>query len=267
MTKKFILFFILVSCFFTAQQKMIVNTKLLNVRAGAGTKYEVVDQVASGTSVLVLEKKGNWYRVDLQNGIKGYVNQKFLSLPVQKIMNKKKEGESYGWKFWAILIGLFLFGLFRKRYSSSSTKYSMAENQENETFPRSSTVNSINSDADSESDSNSGYICKCCGQKYKSLHTLTFMSCSRSPTRKHIAFEGGIQKRYICEYCGQENNSLGSLVFHSCSHSPTKKHIPYIGGVQDAYSCKHCGQEYRKLSTLTFMSCHRSPSGKHEPQI
>ena len=113
---------------------MIVNTKLLNVRAGAGTKYEVVDQVASGTSVLVLEKKGNWYRVDLQNGIKGYVNQKFLSLPVQKIMNKKKEGESYGWKFWAILIGLFLFGLFRKRYSSSSTKYSMAENQENETY-------------------------------------------------------------------------------------------------------------------------------------
>lgn len=43
----------------------------------------------------------------------------------------------------------------------------------------------------------SDVICKHCGMQFGNLKSLTSNFCSKSPTKKHEVFEGGIQKEYI----------------------------------------------------------------------
>jgi hypothetical protein len=53
---------------------------------------------------------------------------------------------------------------------------------------------------------------------------------------------------------------------YPCSRSPSKKHVPYEHGVQDYYFCKHCGVKKKKIEYLTdpMYNCNRSPTKKHE---
>lgn len=56
----------------------LVNTNLLNIRAGAGAQYEKVAQpLKQNAQVDILEEKGNWYKVKTE--IEGWVSKKFIT--------------------------------------------------------------------------------------------------------------------------------------------------------------------------------------------
>ena len=51
----------------------------VNLRAGAGTQYEILGQAEKGTSYVILEKKGDWYKTYYRNKI-AYVYASYASV-------------------------------------------------------------------------------------------------------------------------------------------------------------------------------------------
>jgi len=70
---------------------------------------------------------------------------------------------------------------------------------------------------------------------------------------------------FICEYCGVQYSDLRTMINSACAKSPTKKHVPFEGGVRAEYICKHCGVKYRDFRTLINSACSKSPTKKHLP--
>ncbi|NIZ40357.1 hypothetical protein PVA45_02370 [Entomospira entomophila] len=70
------------------------------------------------------------------------------------------------------------------------------------------------------------FYCECCGTKYSSVAQLTNSGCSKSPTKKHVLYEGSEKAQYTCKYCGTKYSSIAQLTNSGCSKSPTKKHVP-----------------------------------------
>lgn len=71
---------------------LYINVDSANVRSGATTSYKVVATLAKNTAVKVIDQHTNnngelWYRLDLNNGLKGWISSSLLSTkPVE--MNK-----------------------------------------------------------------------------------------------------------------------------------------------------------------------------------
>jgi N-acetylmuramoyl-L-alanine amidase len=57
----------------TASRSAVVTGSTVNVRGGPGTTNSIINQVAQGDSLPVLEQSGDWFRVKLQNGSTGWV--------------------------------------------------------------------------------------------------------------------------------------------------------------------------------------------------
>lgn len=56
-----------------------VNTRVLNLRSGASTKYSVINKLYSGNKVKILSSKSNgWYKVELSSGITGWCDGEYL---------------------------------------------------------------------------------------------------------------------------------------------------------------------------------------------
>lgn len=55
------------------------NGSRLNVRSGPGTKFKVINTLANGTSLTVLESSGNWRRIKAFNGVTGWVSNNYLA--------------------------------------------------------------------------------------------------------------------------------------------------------------------------------------------
>jgi hypothetical protein len=73
------------------------------------------------------------------------------------------------------------------------------------------------------------YYCKYCGQKYSSVFLLTNAGCFKSPTKKHVLYEGAKKSQYVCKYCGTKSNTIVSLTGSShCLKSPNKWHEPAL---------------------------------------
>ena len=119
------------------QQTKYVDTEELNIRAGAGTKYEVVDKISQGQKVTVLSDQGKWSEIELENGQKGFVSTKFLSDTQNSSSQSSDKNNS--WISYLIVIGLVLFGLYKvKKFfsglfsgssSSSSSQRSTSTNK------------------------------------------------------------------------------------------------------------------------------------------
>lgn len=62
-----------------AQKTKYVDAELLNVRSGAGTKYDVIYKISQGEKVIAYSTQGKWTEIELDNGTRGYVSSKFLS--------------------------------------------------------------------------------------------------------------------------------------------------------------------------------------------
>lgn len=50
----------------------------------------------------------------------------------------------------------------------------------------------------------------------------------------------------------------------SCAKSPTKKHVAYEGNHTDPFICKHCGRSYDDPKYMLTCSCAKSPTKYHE---
>ncbi len=57
-----------------------VTATTLNIRAGARTDREVVATVSKGTTLTVVDKLNDWYKVKLSNGTVGWVSSAYVSL-------------------------------------------------------------------------------------------------------------------------------------------------------------------------------------------
>lgn len=189
------------------ENQYFVTANKLNVRKGEGANFDVVYQLDKGDSLVVIAKNEEWAEISTSKG-NGFVSSKYIS-----IENPEKSKES-DWVTYLVIGGIVLFALFSKKGSSSSSG----------------------------------------------------TSSSKSSTDSKPTAKPKIEKpKFICKYCGYENENLSTLTFFSCSKSPSGKHIPYEKGVQPIYYCKHCGYSNKNLGTLTFFSCSKSPSGKHQP--
>ena len=119
------------------QQTKYVDTEELNIRAGAGTKYEVVDKISQGQKVTVLSDQGKWSEIELENGQKGFVSTKFLS-DTQNSSSPTSDKKN-SWISYLIVIGFVLYGLYKvKKFfsglfsgssSSSSSQRSTSTNK------------------------------------------------------------------------------------------------------------------------------------------
>lgn len=111
----------LITYFSFAQETKYVDTELLNVRSGAGNKFEVIDKIARGEKVTTYSIKGTWTEIELDNGTRGYVSSKFLSdeKNIEKSSGKEKKNS---WLYLLLLVGILLIGFFSKGGSSRSSK-------------------------------------------------------------------------------------------------------------------------------------------------
>ena len=108
------------------QQTKYVDTEELNIRAGAGTKYEVVDKISQGQKVTVLTEHGKWSEIELENGTKGFVSTKFLS-ETETSSSSKKSDKKNSWIGYVLVIGFVLYGL-KKLFGGSSSNSSSNRN-------------------------------------------------------------------------------------------------------------------------------------------
>ena len=108
------------------QQTKYVNTEELNIRSGAGTKYEVVDKISQGQKVTVLTENGKWSEIELENGTKGFVSTKFLS-ETETSSSSKKSDKKNSWIGYVLVIGFILYGL-KKLFGGSSSNSSSNRN-------------------------------------------------------------------------------------------------------------------------------------------
>jgi len=70
---------------------------------------------------------------------------------------------------------------------------------------------------------------------------------------------------FYCKYCGRDYKDIKYMLTCSCAKSPTKKHVAYEGNHTDPFICKHCGKKEKELRVLVNGYCSKSPSQKHEP--
>jgi predicted nucleic acid-binding Zn ribbon protein len=73
--------------------------------------------------------------------------------------------------------------------------------------------------------------------------------------------------KFFCKHCGIATPSVQSLVNNPCTKSPSRKHVLYEGGEKSRYTCKHCGISTPTLVSLVNNPCVKSPSKKHEPAL
>ena len=127
MKKQILTFGLLLITFLTfGQQTKYVDTEELNIRAGAGTKYEVVDKISQGQKVTVLTEHGKWSEIELENGTKGFVSTKFLS-ETETSSSSKKSDKKNSWIGYVLVIGFILYGL-KKLFGGSSSNSSSNRN-------------------------------------------------------------------------------------------------------------------------------------------
>lgn len=74
----------------SAQERLIVNASIANMRSGPGTKYDVLWQVEQYHPVLVIEKKGSWYKIKDFEGDMAWIHDSLLSKEWGVITIKKK---------------------------------------------------------------------------------------------------------------------------------------------------------------------------------
>ena len=69
------------------------------------------------------------------------------------------------------------------------------------------------------------FFCKYCRTKNVTISHLTYSTCSKNPTGKHIVYEGDASKKeFVCKYCGTKNVTISHLTYSTCSKNPNGKY-------------------------------------------
>lgn len=126
-------FSILLITFLTfSQTEFKVNTELLNVRSGPGTKYDVVGQVKLNERVLVTSTYDDWSEIKTDD-FQGFVSTKYIS-KINSNSDKEDDSSIIGWLIGLGIIGYILIkvkNFFSRLFggSSSNTRRSSSPKQ------------------------------------------------------------------------------------------------------------------------------------------
>ena len=71
-----------------AAERYAVTGEIANIRSGPGTKHEVLFQAEKYYPIILLEKKGNWYKIEDFEGDKGWIH-KSLADKIQSVITIK----------------------------------------------------------------------------------------------------------------------------------------------------------------------------------
>lgn len=105
---KFCLIFSILFCSIITTAQSYITTQDINVRKGAGTKYETLGVLPKGSKIEVLEKNGKWSKINYEND-KGYISTKFLQpTSTENVSNSKGSSNIRMW----IVIGVIIVVLF-----------------------------------------------------------------------------------------------------------------------------------------------------------
>lgn len=145
------------------------------------------------------------------------------------------------------------------------------------------------------------YCCKFCSSTSTS-DGLKNLSCSKSPTKKHVVFQIDNNRKYYCQmcgmcgspsnmcssrcsksltgyhavlttdsknlacmFCGSTGSSYTSFSCQACKRSPKGYHIIYDGNQKQSCSCRYCSKRESSISFLAKGDCKKSPTGHHVP--
>ena len=98
-----------------ASGQSYITSQDINVRKGAGTKYEIIGVITSGTTVEVLGSTGKWSKINYQGG-EGYISTKFLQTTSSENIsadNSNNSASSTNLKAWLIVGVIILLLMFR----------------------------------------------------------------------------------------------------------------------------------------------------------
>lgn len=88
-----------------------INTETLNIREGAGKKYNVVGQVNKGDRVNALSESGSWTQIETETGLTGFVATKYLSSTADEPKSSDKKDSS--WVSILVVLGIIGYGLYK----------------------------------------------------------------------------------------------------------------------------------------------------------
>ncbi|SDK59051.1 C40 family peptidase [Natronincola ferrireducens] len=61
-------------------KKGVTTASILNVRSGPSTNNSIISKVPNGTETIIIQEEKEWYQVQLNNGVKGFVNANYVKL-------------------------------------------------------------------------------------------------------------------------------------------------------------------------------------------
>lgn len=191
------------------QQTKYVDTEELNIRAGAGTKYEVVDKISQGQKVTVLTEQEKWSEIELENGTKGFVSTKFLS-DTETSSSSKSSGKKNSWAGYALLIVFVLYGL-KKLFGGSSSSSKSSTRRE----PRTEATTHV-SRPQPKANPLHWYHCKNCNIKIEATRTPTAHNCSNATFHKWTDLGEVGNQAHSCRNCGTTVYTTRTPTAHNC---------------------------------------------------
>lgn len=85
-----VVFLSLLPAMAAAQERMTVTASIANMRSGPGTKHDVLWQVEQYHPVIIVEKKGNWYKIKDFEKDTAWIHKSLLGNVKSVITLKKK---------------------------------------------------------------------------------------------------------------------------------------------------------------------------------
>ena len=61
-----------------AANTVAVTGTFANIRSGAGNEFSIVSTVKQGDKLILLGEYGEWFNVRLENGLEGWINNRFV---------------------------------------------------------------------------------------------------------------------------------------------------------------------------------------------
>lgn len=114
--QQLILFFLFTTQILLSQEKKIVNTEALNIRAEMTTESKVVGKLKKGDIIEVNNITPDWSEIKLPDGTNGYVSSEYLDYPTKKNKNSLNGNHSYIYIF--LFIGILLLFVFNNSFNS-----------------------------------------------------------------------------------------------------------------------------------------------------
>lgn len=210
MKKRLFAVIILVLCTLYMHAKTYIATQDVNVRAGAGTTFELLGKIEEGATVEVTETKGTWGKIEYK-GEEAYVSTQYLKEEASPAEAGKGKSNN---TLIIIIAGIVVIGLcvFFFIKSKKATGEILVKNPSETTEPVEATY---------------WYNCNKCDATKEALHTPDTANCpSNKKTGLHqwykLAPAGPIH--YQCEKCGVLITSTKLPDAPGCSRGPDPLH-------------------------------------------